>query len=111
MSEQSVYAIIRASGTQLKVSAGDTVRLNRVAGEVGAEVVFPNVLLLGSGESVSVGNPHVAGTRVVGEVVRHARGKKLRIYRYKRKKGYQRTLGHRQDYTFVKIKSIESGQS
>ncbi len=102
-------AIIKACGSQVKVVEGETLRLEKLVGEPGTEVIFPNVLLLARGDTVEVGNPHVSGARVVAEIVKHARGKKLRIYRFKRKKGYQRTLGHRQNYTFVKIKSIVAG--
>ena len=90
------------------MAEGDTLRVNRLTGEPGAEVVFPDVLLLASGADVAVGSPNVSGARVVGEIVRHARGKKVRVYKFKRKKGYQRTVGHRSNYTFVKIKTIDS---
>lgn len=109
MNETSAYAIIRAGGTQMKVKEGDTLKVNRVTGEAGAEVVFPEVLMLSAGGDVSVGNPTVAGARVVGEIVRHSRGKKIRVYRFKRKKGYQRTVGHRDYLTLVRIKSILAG--
>jgi large subunit ribosomal protein L21 len=100
------YAIVEASGGQFKVSEGEAIRLGRMAGDRGTEVVLENVLLLSSDGEIEIGKPYVKDARVVGEIERHARGKKLRIYRYKRKKGYQRTLGHRQDYTLVRIKSV-----
>lgn len=106
MSEQAGYAIIQANGNQVKVAEGMTLRLEKLAGEPGTEVVFPQVLLLAKDDMVAVGKPHVSGVKVVTEIVKHAKGKKIRIYRFKRKKGYQRTLGHRQQYTFVKVKSI-----
>ena len=109
MSTTTDYAIIAASGTQIKVSAGETHRLDLIHSEPGAEVTFPKVLLLSADGAVKVGQPYVAGAKVTGEVVRHARGKKIRIYRYKRKKGYQRTVGHRSEFTFVKIKDIVKG--
>ncbi len=105
----SNYAIVKTSGTQLRVSEGDAVRLDKLAGEPGSEVVLGEVLLLSSEGAVEVGKPLVDGARVVGEIVTHGRGKKLRIYRYKRKKGYQRTVGHRQDFTLVRIKSVGRG--
>ena len=103
------YAIIAASGTQIRVVAGETHRVDRIESPTGTEVTFPNVLLLSTGGEVKIGRPHVAGAKVTGEIVRHARGKKIRIYRYKRKKGYQRTVGHRSEFTFVKIKDIVQG--
>ena len=109
MNDTPAYAVIQAGGNQIKVAAGESVRLEKLAGEPGAEVVFDKVLLLAAGGEVAVGHPFVAGASVKADVVKHGRGKKLRIYRYKRKKGYQRTLGHRQDYTVVRIKEIVRG--
>jgi len=109
MNDTPAYAVIQAGGNQVKVAAGESVRLEKLAGEAGAEVVFDKVLLLAAGGEVAVGNPFVAGASVKAEIVKHGRGKKLRIYRYKRKKGYQRTLGHRQDFTVVRVKEIVRG--
>jgi len=106
---QDTYAIIKASGTQWRVSEGDTLRLDRVSGEPGAEIVFPNVMLLSNAGSVEIGKPFVSGARVVGEIVRHMRAKKIRVFQFKRKKGYQRTIGHRSNQTVVRIKSIVAG--
>lgn len=105
----STYAIIKASGSQLKVAEGESHRVHSLAGEKGAEVVFPEVLLVAGEKGVTVGKPLVAGAKVVGEIVNHGKGKKLRIYQFKRKNGYQRTLGYRDRYTTVRIKSIVGG--
>ncbi len=109
MTTDTEYAIIKASGSQFKAVAGATLRVDRLAGEPGAEVTFPNVLLFASGEKVEVGKPFVAGAKVVGQIVRHGRGKKLRVYHYKKKKGYQRTVGHRSNYSWVKVTSVSRG--
>ena len=109
MSQSSEYAIIKAAGGQVKAVVGDVLRLDKLIGDPGAEVTFPHVLLLAAGADVEVGKPDVAGAKVIGQIVRHAQGKKLRIYRYKKKKGYQRTLGHRSDYTFVRVTGISRG--
>lgn len=103
------YAIIQAGGNQVKVSAGQTVRLEKLAGEPGAELVFDGVLLLSSGGSVSVGRPFVSGASVKAQIVGHGRGKKIRAYRFARKTGFQHTQGHRQDYTSVKITEVVAG--
>lgn len=103
------YAVISACGSQVKVTEGGTLRLEKLEGEPGSEVVFPKVLLLSDGGKVEVGSPYVAGARVVAQIVRHMKGTKIRIYRFKRKKGYQRTLGHRQNHTMVLVKSITRG--
>jgi large subunit ribosomal protein L21 len=109
MSEQKAYAIIKAGGGQVRVCEGETLRVARAAGEPGVEVVFPSVLLLARDGNVSIGHPFVDGARVVTEIVGHGRGKKIRIYTFKSKKGYQRTKGHRQDFTTVKVKAIVGG--
>jgi large subunit ribosomal protein L21 len=103
------YAVISACGSQVKVTEGETLRLEKLAGEPGSEVVFPKVLLLSEGGKIEVGSPYVAGVKVVAQIVRHLKAKKIRIYRFKRKKGYQRTLGHRQNHTMVLVKSITRG--
>ena len=102
----STYAVIKTSGTQMKIVEGETVRLNRLSGEPGAEVVLPDVLLVATDGAIEVGKPTVAGAKVVAEILKHARGKKIRVYKYKKKKGYQRTVGHRSEYTFVKVTGI-----
>jgi large subunit ribosomal protein L21 len=106
MDEQKLYAVIKACGGQVRVVEGETLRLEKLAGEPGAEIVFPNVLLLSSDGKIEVGAPCVIGAKVVAEIVKHGRGKKLRVSRFKRKKGWQRTLGHRQSFTMIKVKSI-----
>ena len=103
------YAVVATGGTQFRMAAGAVVRVNRLDGEPGSAVEFPHVLLLSGGSDVKVGAPYVTGAKVTGEIVRHFRGKKIRSYRFKRKKGYQRTVGHRQDYTAVKITGVVGG--
>jgi len=107
--ESTEYAVIKACGTQLRVAAGETHSMNKLEGKPGAEIVFPEVLLLAKGGAIEIGKPFVAGAVVKATVLGHGRGKKLRIYRFKKKKGYQRTVGHRQDYTRVKITEIAKG--
>ena len=104
-----MYAVIDAGGTQLRVQVGDVVKAPTVSGEVGAPVVFERVLLLGGDDRVQIGNPTVSGAAVRGSIVRHGREKKIRIYVYKkRQNANRRRMGHRQNYTAVKIESIES---
>lgn len=105
----TTYAIIKTSGSQLRVAEGETHRLHLLEGAKGAEVVFPDVLLVAGEKGVAVGKPTIAGAKVVGEILNHGKGKKLRIYQFKRKNGYQRTLGYRDRYTTVRIKSIVGG--
>ena len=100
-----MYAIIATGGKQYRVSEGDKVRVERLEAEVGSQVEFDQVLLIG-GDATKVGNPTVAGAKVTGEVVAQARAKKVIVYKYKPKKGFHKKNGHRQYYTEVEIKSI-----
>ena len=103
-----MYAIIRAGGKQYRVEKGDVVRLERLDGTVGSSVTLDDVLLVSAGEGdVKVGSPKVEGASVTGTVVEQSRGAKIRIFKYKKRKHYRRTRGHRQSYTAVRIDSIE----
>lgn len=100
------YAIIRSGGKQFRVEEGGTVRLPSLGSRAG-EAVELEVLVVGGGEGgVRVGSPVVEGARVMGTVVDHGRGDKVIVFKKKRRKQYQRTQGHRQNYTTVKIDSI-----
>jgi large subunit ribosomal protein L21 len=100
------YAIIRSGGKQFRVEEGGTVRLPSLGGRPG-ETVELEALVVGGGEGgVRVGSPVVEGARVTGTVVDHGRGDKVIVFKKKRRKQYQRTQGHRQNYTTVKIDSI-----
>jgi large subunit ribosomal protein L21 len=104
-----MYAVIETGGTQYRVRVGDVIRTHRVAGDPGAPVVFDRVLLLAGDDRVQVGSPTVEGAAVRGSIVSHGRGKKIRIYLFKRRQNSnRRRMGHRQDYTAVKIDSIEA---
>jgi len=104
-----VYAIIRTGGKQYRVEKGDVVRLERLDGDVGSNVTLEDVLLVSSGENdVRVGSPRVEGASVVGTVVEQSRGAKLRIFKYKKRKHYRRTRGHRQHETAVRIDAVRA---
>jgi len=105
-----VYAIIEDSGSQIKVSTGDVVDLDlRELPEGTREIVFEKILAIGGGTgTATIGRPYVAGARVVGEVLGEGLGEKLRIAKYKRRKGYRRKMGHRQGYLRVKIGEIKA---
>jgi len=102
-----VYAIIRAGGKQYRVEKGDVVRVERLEGEVGSQVTLGEVLLLG-GDDLKVGSPTVAGASVEGTVVEHDRGAKIRVFKYKKRKHYRRTRGHRQHVTAVRIDAVRA---
>lgn len=102
-----MYAIVKCSGQQLKVAKGDTIVADRLAGDVGSKVSL-EVLLLGDGDKITVGTPLVAGAKVEAEVVEHKRGKKVIIFKMKRRQNYRRRKGHRQDQTVLKITGISA---
>ncbi len=103
-----MYAIIEDSGQQFKVSEGDLLRIDlRGRGDVPERLQFDRVLLVADGNDVKVGTPLVDRAKVEAEVVRPvAPGEKLRVFKYKRRKGYRRSLGHRQKYTEVRVTKI-----
>ena len=101
-----MYAVIKSGGKQYRVAPGQTIRLEKVAGEVGAKIELGNILLVENDGNVQVGSPLVANAKIEATVVEHDRAKKILIFKKKRKKQYRRTAGHRQDYTAVRIDNI-----
>jgi large subunit ribosomal protein L21 len=102
-----VYAIIRAGGRQLRVEPGATIRVDRLAGRPGERVTLDEVLLLArDGGEIVAGTPRVPGARVVGIIEGEVLGPKIRVYKKKRRKGYERTRGHRTIYTQLRIEEI-----
>ena len=101
-----MYAVIKTGGKQYKVSAGEKLKVEQIPADVGAVVVLDQVLMVGEGESVRVGQPIVAGATVKATVVAHGRGDKVRIFKMRRRKHYQKHQGHRQGYTELKIDAI-----
>lgn len=104
--KDSPYAVISTGGHQHIVSEGDVVFVEKEEGEEGDKITFETVLLTGEGDDVSVGTPEEKAT-VEGEILEHGRGKKIHGLKFKRKKGYMRRWGHRQDYTKVRITRID----
>lgn len=103
------YAVIRTGGKQYRVSPGDTVRLEKLSGEAGAQLMFSDVLLTASDGSVTVGTPLLDGVSVVGEILRHEKAKKILVFKKKRRKKYRRRQGHRQQLTVVRVTGIQAG--
>ena len=103
-----MYAIIESCGKQYKVTEGDVVFFEKLDVEEGKKVTFDNVVLVSDDKKVEVGAPYVKGVKVEGKVVAHGKAKKVLVYKYKAKKNYRRTQGHRQPYTKVEITSIKT---
>ncbi|NLE69785.1 MAG: 50S ribosomal protein L21 [Clostridiales bacterium] len=101
-----MYAIIATGGKQYRVSEGDTIYIEKLDAKENSLVSFPVLML--SGEKVIAGNPEVAGASVTGKVVRHGRGQKIIVYKFKAKKNYRRKQGHRQPFTQVEITEIKA---
>ncbi|MCH8275543.1 MAG: 50S ribosomal protein L21 [Armatimonadetes bacterium] len=106
-----MYAIVRTSGRQFRVSKDDTITVDRLRGEVGDKVELAEVLLIGTGKGHKVGTPFVAGAKVQSEIVRHTLAPKIRGFTFKPKKRVRRRWGHRQQLTELKITNISAGKS
>jgi len=102
-----MYAVIRTGGKQYKVAPGEKLKVEQLAADVGAQIVLDQVLLVGDGENVRVGQPTIAGATVNATVLAHGRGEKVQIFKMRRRKHYQKHQGHRQGFTELKIEGIE----
>jgi large subunit ribosomal protein L21 len=103
-----MYAIVNTGGKQYKIQQGDVLRVEKIPGEVGSPVSFDKVLMFSDGENVNIGRPVLDNVAVKGHIVEQGKGKKIVVFKYKRRKRYRRKLGHRQQYTAIKIDSIEA---
>ncbi len=101
-----MYAVVITGGKQYRVVAGDKLKVEQIPADVGAEVILDQVLMVGEGESVRLGQPMLAGATVKATVVSHGRGEKVKIFKMRRRKHYQKHQGHRQGYTELKIDAI-----
>jgi large subunit ribosomal protein L21 len=103
-----MYAVIKTGGKQYKVAAGENIKIEQIAADVGQEVVIDLVLAIGSGEQLQIGAPLVAGASVKATVVAHGRHDKVRIFKMRRRKHYQKHGGHRQNFTELKIEAVNA---
>jgi len=101
-----VYAVIKTGGKQYRVAEGDLLRIEKILGDVGADVSFDQVLMVGAGDTAKVGRPLVGGASVGGKIVRQDKAKRVLHFR-KEKEGWTRARGHRQPFTEVKVTSIK----
>ncbi|MBM4386830.1 MAG: 50S ribosomal protein L21 [Deltaproteobacteria bacterium] len=102
-----MFAVIETGGKQIRVSEGDFIRTEKLAGKTGDKVVFDRVLLLGDGEKLKIGTPVVAKAKVTGEIVRQGKERKVIVYKFKRRKNYRRKHGHRQQFTEILVKELK----
>ncbi len=101
-----MYAVIKTGGKQYRVAQGDKLRVEKLPGNVGDTVTLGEVLLVGSGEGVKVGQPVVSGAKVEAKIVGQDRGEKIIIFKFRRRKNYRRKTGHRQPFTALEITGI-----
>ena len=101
-----MYALVKTGGKQYRVAKDDTILVERIAAEEGAEVILDEVVMLGDGDKVTIGTPRVEGAAVSATVMSQTRGPKIIIFRRKRRKNHRRTQGHRQDLTLLKINAV-----
>jgi large subunit ribosomal protein L21 len=101
-----MYAVVKAGGKEYRVSKGDLIRVEKLEGKVGDQVTLKDVLMISQEGKVQLGNPHLTNASVVCEIVQEAKGKKVIIYKMKRRKNYRRIKGHRQTYTYLRVNDI-----
>jgi large subunit ribosomal protein L21 len=101
-----MYAVIKTGGKQYKVAAGEKIKIEQIAADVGQEIVIDQVLAVGDGADLKIGTPLVSGASVMATVLAHGRHDKVRIFKMRRRKHYQKHGGHRQNYTELQISAV-----
>lgn len=101
-----MYAIVKTGGKQYRVTKGKILKIEKLAQKIGDSVEFNNILLIGEGNDLYIGSPQVTGAKVTAEIVDHGRSAKINIIKFKRRKHYMKRMGHRQNFTTVKIIDI-----
>ena len=101
-----MYAVIKTGGKQYRVAAGEKIKVEQIPADVGSEITIDQVFMVGEGDAVKIGTPVVAGASVKATVVSHGRHDKIKIFKMRRRKHYQKRQGHRQNYTELRIDSI-----
>jgi len=104
-----MYAVVKTGGKQYRVSQGDRLKVESLNAESGEEISLSEILMVGSGDSVTVGTPTVANASVSAKVINHGRGDKVKIIKFRRRKHHRKQAGHRQNYTELEITSINAG--
>jgi len=103
-----MYAVVETGGKQYTVKEGDTIRVEKIQGAPGEEVLLDKVLLVGGGEEVRVGNPFIDDAKIRAEIMTQQRSRKIIVFKFKRRKNVRKKQGHRQHFTGIRIKAIET---
>ena len=103
-----MYAVIKTGGKQYRVTTGEKIKVEQIPADVGSEITIDQILMVGEGESVKIGTPVVSGAAVTATVVSHGRHDKVKIFKMRRRKHYQKHQGHRQNYTELRIEAISA---
>ncbi len=103
-----MYAVIKTGGKQYRVAAGEKIKIEQIPADVGSEITIDQVFMVGEGDAVKIGTPVVAGASVKATVVSHGRHDKIKIFKMRRRKHYQKHQGHRQNYTELRIEAISA---
>ncbi|MBN2494776.1 MAG: 50S ribosomal protein L21 [Deltaproteobacteria bacterium] len=106
-----MYAVVKTGGKQYRVSEGDQLRIEKIPGATGEEVTFEDVLMIGGTDDVAIGKPCVTGASVSARILEQGRGRKVVVFKYKRRKGFQKKQGHRQAFTRVQITGIHGASA
>ncbi len=103
-----MYAVIKTGGKQYRVAAGEKIKVEQIPADVGSQITLDQVLMVGEGESVKIGAPVISGATVTASVLSHGRHDKVKIFKMRRRKHYQKHQGHRQNYTEIRIEAISA---
>ncbi len=106
-----MYAVVETGGKQYRVKEGDLLKIEKIEGLPGEELLLDKILLVGSGESIRTGSPFLDDVRIRAEITAQRRHRKITVFKFKRRKNYRKKQGHRQSYTGIRIKAIETGES
>ena len=101
-----MYAVVKTGGKEYRISPGDLIRVEKLEGKVGDQVTMKDILMVSHEDQVQVGNPLLGNAVITGEIVQQVKGRKVLIYKMKRRKNYRRTKGHRQTYTYIRVNEI-----
>lgn len=101
-----MYAVVKTGGKEYRISPGDLIRVDKLEGKVGDQVTMKDILMVSHEDQVQVGNPLLSNAVITGEIVQQVKGRKVLIYKMKRRKNYRRTKGHRQTYTYIRVNEI-----